>query len=140
MTKEVSEELANTLIATWAVGGVQPDVFAPDATSWHNTDAVDHPQASRRGISERIRSVVPDFRFTDAVLHAWDGGFCVQYIVRGTLPDGSELASPTCMVGTVRDGRISRMQEYVDSAQIQGLRQAVAAGVTKPGMTKPAAG
>src|SRR4051794_34703185 len=96
-----------------------------DATSWHNTDRDDASTAAAPPGFKALRQAVPDFRFDDCVYQGWDDGFLVQYVVRGTLPDGKLFKAPACLVGRVRDGKIFRTEEYLDSAQLKGLRDAI---------------
>jgi ketosteroid isomerase-like protein len=45
--------------------------------------------------------------------------------VHGTLVNGGEaFRMPLCMNVTVRDGRIARLEEYVDSAHLKPLQTA----------------
>ena len=36
-------------------------------------------------------------------------------------PDGRPVAAPACVVAEVRDGRIARIEEYLDSSQAAAL-------------------
>lgn len=127
-TAATTHTIAEKVAENWKQGTRDASLYSPDATAWHNTDGVDQPMESREPIRQRLRQLIPDFRFDDAEPHGFDGGFVIQYVVRGTLPDGSELSSPACTVGTVKDGLITRVQEYIDSAHIQKLRQAFVQG------------
>src|SRR5687768_14261000 len=128
MDATATQALAEKVVESWKKGERDESLFAPGATAWHNTDGQDQPMESREPIRQRLRTLIPDFRFDDAIPHGFEGGFVIQYVVRGTLPDGSELSSPACMVGTVNDGLITRVQEYIDSAHMQKLRAAFAGG------------
>lgn len=123
-TAAATQALADRLVENWKQGTRDASLYAPNATAWHNTDAVDHPMESREPIRQRLRQLIPDFRFDEAEPHGFDGGFVIQYVVKGTLPDGSQLDTPACTVGTVKDGLITRIQEYIDSAHLQELRAA----------------
>jgi ketosteroid isomerase-like protein len=45
-----------------------------------------------------------------------------QHVLRGTAPDGTPLEVPAMMRVTVADGRITRLEEYLDTAQVAALR------------------
>jgi ketosteroid isomerase-like protein len=45
-----------------------------------------------------------------------------QHVLRGTAPNGKPLEVPACIVFTVRGGRVARLDEYLDTAQIAALR------------------
>lgn len=101
-----------------------PSLFTDDATMWHNTDGHDAPVAGRTEIQARIRALVPDYRIEDAVIDGFTDGWVSRHVVRGTLPDGGQLEMRVAVVGTVRDGKVARLQEYVDSAHVEPLRAA----------------
>lgn len=129
MDADACAQLAQRLIDNHNGRTFDAELYTDDATMWHNTDAHDAPIASRQGIRDRLHALVPDFRFDDPTIHAWEDGWVTQYVTRGTLPDGSELSVHTVVVGTIRDGKVARIQEYVDSAQIEPLRAAFRASL-----------
>jgi ketosteroid isomerase-like protein len=54
-----------------------------------------------------------------------------QHVLRGTLPDGREVALHAAMYLQVRDGHVTRIEEYLDSAKrssIRAAREALSAG------------
>jgi uncharacterized protein len=96
-----------------------PDgLFAPGAVTWHSFDEVEAPTVPDTFATLRaIRAVVPDFTMTD--VRAGEG--YAQYVVTGTLPDGSTLRAPAAAVLHVEDGRCTRIEEYVDTGQLAPL-------------------
>jgi ketosteroid isomerase-like protein len=68
-----------------------------------------------------VYQVVKDFRYEGAIRSETRGGFVEEHNVRGTLPDGIELDLPVCVVADVRDGKVSNVREYFDSASAAGL-------------------
>jgi ketosteroid isomerase-like protein len=75
----------------------------------------------------RARSAIPDLHHEDVRLHVHGGGFVLQVTAVGTAPDGAPIRVPSCLVVTVRDGRITRFEEYADSAAAGPVLTAVAA-------------
>jgi ketosteroid isomerase-like protein len=52
------------------------------------------------------------------------GGFVQQHVLRGTRKhDGERLALPACIVCAVKDGKITRLDEYFDSARVAEFRK-----------------
>jgi ketosteroid isomerase-like protein len=47
-----------------------------------------------------------------------------QHVLRGALPNGAEVALHAAMYLQVRDGHITRIEEYLDSAQRSAIRAA----------------
>jgi ketosteroid isomerase-like protein len=72
-----------------------------------------------------VSGVVPDFRYEDRVVTATDKGFVEEHMVCGSLPDGSALRLPACVVAEVKDGRIVSLREYLDTAAAAGLLKAL---------------
>ena len=68
-----------------------------------------------------LRSKVPDLRMENVRRRGIPGGFLEQHVLIGTLPDGEQLHVAGCFVGTVENGRISRLEEYVDGRQAGAL-------------------
>jgi ketosteroid isomerase-like protein len=42
-------------------------------------------------------------------------------VLRGTVGDGVPVEIPACLVATIRDGRITRLDEYLDSKHTKVL-------------------
>ncbi|MEO1222300.1 MAG: nuclear transport factor 2 family protein, partial [Pseudomonadota bacterium] len=72
-----------------------------------------------------VHSLVPDFRYENAVRSETDRGFVEEHDVCGTLPDGSTFKLVVCVVGEVTDGKITTLREYVDTAAAAGLLKAL---------------
>ncbi|HWV26572.1 MAG TPA: hypothetical protein VNZ66_05060 [Aeromicrobium sp.] len=66
---------------------------------------------------------VDDRRYTDRRIHTFPGGAVQQHVLRGTRRStGEEVALHACVVISVGDdGRITRLDEYIDSAQAAAL-------------------
>lgn len=75
--------------------------------------------------SAAVTAIIPDFRYEDSRCQDTANGFVEEHIVRGTLPDGSQLRLPACVIGEVQGGKIIRLREYVDTAAAAGLIQAL---------------
>lgn len=101
----------------------EPGLFADGATSWHNFDEIQVPtEPASYDAVLAIRKVCPDFEFSDIRAHEAGAGVSVaQYVLTGTLPDGSELRAPGVLVAHSEEGRIVRLQEYLDSGQLASL-------------------
>jgi hypothetical protein len=42
-------------------------------------------------------------------------------VLCGIAPDGTDIAMPACIVATVSDGLVTRMNEYLDPAGVAAL-------------------
>lgn len=75
--------------------------------------------------NRRVQAVVRGFRYEDIVCAATAGGFVEEHAVRGTLADGSHFDFPACIVAEVRDGQVTQVREYVDTAAAGALLAAL---------------
>jgi len=127
---EVSEpegtlELARRFFAAIVAGDIEAvrGMYAPDAEIWHNHDG------RTQGVEENLRVLrwatanIAGLRYEDVRLEATESGFVERHVLRGRAPSGAELRVPACIVATVAGGRITRVEEYLDSAQITALSE-----------------
>ncbi len=95
--------------------------YAPEAIVWRNTDR------SVRAAEAHVRELgafaerVTDRRYDDRRVRVFDGGFVHQHVLRCTRADGVAVKVPGCVVCDVVDGRITRLDEYLDSADAARL-------------------
>ena len=112
---------AARLIAALDAATVDESVITDDAIAWHNFDEIDMPIRDAFGSVVVIREKVPDFRFDDRRYHVAGDVTVVQYTLRGTLPDGAVAAAPATMVVHTSGGRVTRIEEYLDTAQLMPI-------------------
>jgi ketosteroid isomerase-like protein len=65
---------------------------------------------------------VASLRYEEVRRKPVSGGVLQQHVLRGDAPNGAQLEIPSCMLISVVDGRITRIEEYLDSAQFAALR------------------
>lgn len=98
--------------------------FTPDAEIWHNTDekivTPDQTAVTLTGMLKRISEP----RYTDRRLTVFPGGFVQQHVLRGRRAhDDVPVHLPCAIVCQVREGRITRLDEYFDSAHVAEFRK-----------------
>jgi ketosteroid isomerase-like protein len=121
--------LVSRVIAALADVRADDDVFAPGCVSWHNFDEAEVPTVpdSFEGLRAAHR-VVADYRVAEVVAHeAGDGVSFAQFVLTGTLPDGSALRAPGVLVAHARDGKAVRLEEYLDTGQLSRVFELLAA-------------
>jgi ketosteroid isomerase-like protein len=100
------------------------DSFTPDAEIWHNTDELivtrDQTAATLTGMVARI-----DAReYADRRLTVFPGGFVQQHVLKGVRThDGGAVRLPCAIVCKVEGGKITRLDEYFDSAHVAEFRK-----------------
>jgi ketosteroid isomerase-like protein len=93
-------------------------IYAPDALIWHNTDNTVKGPAVNIDTLRWLSDNVENFRYEDVRQIEIPGGFLRQHVCRGRVKgSGQELTVPIAVVAQVTDGRITRLEEYFDSAQ-----------------------
>ncbi|HEY4987890.1 MAG TPA: nuclear transport factor 2 family protein [Bradyrhizobium sp.] len=101
-------------------------VYAPDVEIWHNTDGLiqtlEENETTLKGFVTRIT----DRKYGERRLEAFPGGFVQQHVLSGMRKDGERLSLPACIVCKVKNGRITRLDEYFDSARVDQFRKVVA--------------
>ncbi len=120
MGNEDALDLAKRLFAAITAGDVDAvrAMYAPDAVIWHNNDGATQTVDQNLATLSWIAANVKGFRYDDVRCQATGSGFVEQHVTRGMTPKGAEFAFPACIVATVADGRITRIDEYLDSAHL----------------------
>jgi ketosteroid isomerase-like protein len=120
-----TEELARRFVGCIESGDVDgvAACFSEDAVVWHNEDDLVVPVERVLRVLSWLATNVRGLRYEVSRRRAVSDGFVQKHVVRGTGPDGSELAFPACLVVRVDHGRIARIDEYFDSAGIVALRR-----------------
>ena len=95
--------------------------YSTDALIWHNTDGVAQSVDENLRVLGWIARNVKDFRYEDVRYQPTATGFVEQHVTCGTSPGGTPFAIPACIVCTVVDGLVTRVDEYLDSAQAAGI-------------------
>ncbi len=95
--------------------------YAPDAKIWHNIDgleqSVDDNLKSLRWFARKL----PDRFYRVLRREPLRDGFLQQHVLEATLPDGTEWKMSACVVVRMQDGLITRLDEYLDSAETKAL-------------------
>jgi ketosteroid isomerase-like protein len=98
--------------------------YAPDAKIWHNTDEQEQAPSENRATLEGLVTRILDRVYDDRRLEVFPGGFVQQHVLRGTRKhDGERVALPACIVCAVKGGKITRLDEYFDSARVAEFRK-----------------
>ena len=97
-------------------------LYAPDAAIWHNTDGKTTSREQNLSTLAQFVRAVPERRYTERRIHAWDSGFVEQHVLVGRLANGKELRLNACLICEVKNGQITRLDEYFDSAALAVFR------------------
>lgn len=124
MTPAEIEALADRFFAAIATGDVATvrDCYDPAVAVWHNYDQVEQGLEANLAVLGWLGRHVRDLRYDDVCRVVIDGGFVQQHVLRGTIESGAALEVPAMMRVYVGDGRVQRIEEYLDTAQVAELR------------------
>jgi len=123
MKKEPSLEVAERLFAAIVAGDVEAvrDIYSPDARVWHNFDRVEQTVEENLRVLHWVVGNVKNLRYEEVRRQRTDDGFVQQHVLRGTSRSGEPIELPACLVCTVKDGHITRIEEYFDPVQLGPL-------------------
>lgn len=97
-------------------------LYAPDAVIWHNDDGLEQTPDQNLRVLRWVTRNIKDLRYEEIRRHETATGFVQQHVLRGSAPNGTALEIPACIVCEVKGGRITRLDEYLDSAHTAALK------------------
>jgi ketosteroid isomerase-like protein len=90
-------------------------LYADDAVIWHNSDRVEMTKAESIASIGGLGRIAKDVHAEVVRFIETPTGFVEMFIIKGTVAaTGNPLALHNCLVVTLRDGQIARLDEYVD--------------------------
>ena len=101
-------------------------VYAPDVEIWHNTDGLIQTLEENETTLKGFVSRISDRKYSQRRTDAFPGGFVQQHVLTGVRKDGEKVSLPACIVCQVKNGKITRLDEYFDSAAVEQFRKVVA--------------
>jgi ketosteroid isomerase-like protein len=116
---EIAGQLFNAVTAG-DVAAVE-QLYAPECIVWHNFDNAGQTVAENLATLRWLTTNVANLRYEEVRRQELPNGFLQQHVLRGTSVTGEQVDMPTCMIGTIADGKIIRLEEYLDSAHIGRL-------------------
>ena len=97
--------------------------FTPDAIIWHNSDSATQTVDENLAVLGWVVANTSDIAYTEIRRHPTPTGFVQQHVMRGRVKSsGKELRLPACIICNVEHGRITRLDEYLDSVHVAVLR------------------
>jgi ketosteroid isomerase-like protein len=122
-TATTNLDLCERLFAAISAGDIEAvrAIYADDAVIWHNNDAIEQTPDQNLRVLRWVTRNVKDLRYEEIRRHETADGFVQQHVLRGIAPNGTALEIPACIVCIVKAGRITRLEEYLDSAHTAAL-------------------
>ena len=118
-----AEGVAEALFAAIERGDVDAvaALYADEAVIWHNFDGIEQPRDQNLLVLAWMTRNVSNLHYEEVKRYEIDGGFVQQHVLRGITKSGDELRVPSCLVVQLHHGRITRIDEYLDTAQLSAL-------------------
>ena len=93
------------------------EIYAPDCVIW--TNVFQKEMSGEENIAALPKSYAMARRRTydDRRINTFDEGFVIQYTLHGVQHSGHRGALWICIVGLCRDGKITRIDEYMDTSK-----------------------
>lgn len=98
-------------------------LYARDAVIWHNNDRREISVEENLALVEWFAANLPDQKCEVVRREVLSNGFLQQDLLTATLPDGRPFSHTACVIVTLRDGLVARVEEYIDSAEMQPLAE-----------------
>jgi ketosteroid isomerase-like protein len=93
------------------------ELYRDDLVFWFNVTDKTSTKAENLKAVAAGKAVHRHRRYNDRIVNTFRDGFVMQYTVNITHHDGRETALIPCVVVLCRDGKITRMDEYIDSSK-----------------------
>lgn len=98
--------------------------FTPDAVIWHNSDERDTTVEQTAMVLTGMVARIKNRKYADRRLQIFEGGFVQQHVLTGNrLFDDSAVRLPCAIICQVKHGKITRLDEYFDSAHVAEFRK-----------------
>jgi ketosteroid isomerase-like protein len=98
-------------------------VYHDDIAVWHNFSNASQDKATNLGVLTQLCESLAEIHY-DVVerLQLADGRVLQRHVLRGVAEGGEETLIPACMLISIENGKIARIEEYLDTAQANRLR------------------
>jgi ketosteroid isomerase-like protein len=118
LTEHEMNDLADRLVA--AIGAADEaglrEIYSPDARIWHNFDQKDQTVDENLSTLQDLHRRLDGLSYTQVRRFLAPGGFVQQHVLTGQAKAGP-LCMPAMIRFTVEGGRITRLEEYLDTRQ-----------------------
>lgn len=122
LTEPQMHDIAERLLAAITAGDTDAvrQVYAPDAQVWHNFDERDQTVDDNVLTLVDLHRRATGLEYTEIRRFLAPGGFVQQHVLVGQAP-GGPLRLPAMIRFWVVEGRITRLEEYLDTRQAMVL-------------------
>ena len=118
-----STHVARALFAAIAGGdvGAVDALYHDDALVFMNTTGATLTKRKMLGVIRFLTTQVSELRYEDVRLQPTPTGFVQQHVLACRAAGGEQVRAHACLVAVVEEGRIRRLDEYLDARAIAPL-------------------
>lgn len=109
-------------------------IYVPGARIWHSHDLKEQSVEENLRVLAWMSRTLPHRRYRVHRRVAFPGGFLQQHTLEALTASGP-FTMPACIIVEVRDGRIVRLEEYLDSARVAELGRLTSGKTATPAET-----
>ena len=118
-TTEIARQLMHCLLTGDAEGVTR--LYHDDFSAWRNFDNRTLTRKQALKIVQILANNLQGLRYDDVRVQPTPSGFVQQHVMRCTAPNGQPVEAHVCMIATVKDGKLLRVDEYMESSQMAPL-------------------
>ena len=105
-------------LETGDVDGVA-ECYAPDMTMWANFTMTESSREENLAAITAGKAMLRRRTYDDRQIHTFHDGFVAQYTCTVVTHQGQRIPLASCLVGTVHEGKIVKLEEYTDSLRFR---------------------
>jgi len=99
-------------------------MYSEDAAIWHNFSNATQTREQNLAVLAGLCAAVATLRYEVQERFDLGGRVLQRHVLCCVLADGRGFRIPACILVGVRDGLVCRIEEYLDTAQVNALRVA----------------
>jgi ketosteroid isomerase-like protein len=93
--------------------------YAPEMTLWFNATGAAIGREENLEVLAAGRDLHRRRTYDDRTINTFEDGFVVQYTVNVVAHNGRKVPLSACLVAEVRDGKITKLFEYLDTGKFR---------------------
>ena len=130
MTDAEKIDLARRFFAAVERGDLETvrSLYAPDAKIWTAQDPAERSPEENLAVLAWVKENVRNFRYEEVRCQPTPTGFVEQHVTCGTAPGGGQFRFPACLVVRVENSKVTRLDEYFDTAPLMAALSQVQGG------------
>lgn len=98
-------------------------IFAADATIWHNTDGIEQPRDQALAAIAQFLSGVSECHYSAVRRMPTPSGLVQQHDLHVRFGSATtSLVIPVCLIFEIAEGRVRRLDEYLDVSSFSSAR------------------